>query len=50
MPNIGPTELVLVLVIVLLLFGAGKIPDAAKGIGEGLREFRKGLKGNGSDT
>ena len=41
MPNIGPGELILVLVIVLILFGPGKLPDIGNAIGRGVREFRK---------
>lgn len=39
--NIGPFELILVLVIVLILFGPGKLPDIGNAIGKGVREFRK---------
>ncbi len=39
--NIGPGELILVLVIVLILFGPGKLPDIGSAIGKGVREFRK---------
>ncbi len=39
--NIGPGELVLVLVIVLIIFGPGKLPDIGSAIGKGVREFRK---------
>ena len=41
MPNIGPGELILILVIVLVLFGPGKLPDIGNAIGRGVREFRK---------
>lgn len=41
--NIGWQEILLILLIALLLFGAKKIPDLAKGLGKGIREFRKGL-------
>jgi sec-independent protein translocase protein TatA len=42
--NLGPTELVIILLIVLLLFGARRIPDLAKGLGEGIRNFKSGMK------
>jgi sec-independent protein translocase protein TatA len=42
--NIGFSELLLILVVVLLLFGPKKIPELAKSIGKGLSEFKKGLK------
>lgn len=41
MGGIGPMEIILILAVVVLLFGAKKIPDLAKGIGQGLREFKK---------
>lgn len=40
----GPTELILVLVIVILLFGVGRISKIAGELGSGIRSFRKGLK------
>jgi len=39
--GIGGQELLLILLIVIILFGAKKIPELAKGLGTGLREFRK---------
>lgn len=42
----GPTELIILLVIILLLFGAKRIPELAKGLGTGMREFRKGSSGD----
>ena len=41
--NIGWQEILLILLIALLLFGAKKIPDLARGLGKGIREFRKGM-------
>jgi sec-independent protein translocase protein TatA len=38
--GLGTSELVLILLVVLLLFGAKKIPDLARGMGRGLREFK----------
>lgn len=43
--GLGVTELVIVLVILVLLFGAKKIPELAKGLGTGMREFRKSSSG-----
>jgi len=44
-PNVGGTELIILLVIILLLFGAKRIPELARGLGSGVREFRKGTRG-----
>ena len=46
MPKIGPLELVIVLVIVLLIFGVGRLGQLGKDLGEGIREFRRGLTGD----
>jgi sec-independent protein translocase protein TatA len=40
----GPTEMIVVLVIVVLLFGANKIPQLMTGLGQGIRNFKRGLK------
>ena len=45
LPQVGGTELLIVLFIVLLLFGAKRIPQLARSIGSGTREFRKGISG-----
>ncbi len=44
MPNLGPTELIIILVIVILIFGVNKIPKLGKGLGEGIRNFKASLK------
>ncbi len=41
--NFGWHEILLILLIVLVFFGAKKIPELAKGLGKGVREFKKGL-------
>jgi sec-independent protein translocase protein TatA len=46
MGRIGPTEIIVILVIVLLLFGGKKIPELMKGLGSGLSEFKKASKGD----
>ena len=46
LPSVGPTELIIVLTIILLLFGAKRIPELAKGLGTGIREFKKGTSGH----
>ncbi len=43
--DIGPTELIIILVIVVILFGGGRIAKLGGEIGQGMREFRKGLSG-----
>ena len=43
--NIGTTEIVIVLVVLLVIFGPKKIPEFAKGIAEALKEFQKAFKG-----
>jgi sec-independent protein translocase protein TatA len=40
-PNIGPGELILILIIALVVLGPGKLPDVAQSLGRSLREFRK---------
>ncbi len=42
--SIGPTELLVILVVVVLLFGGKKIPELAKGLGEGIRNFKGAVK------
>jgi sec-independent protein translocase protein TatA len=46
---VSPTHLIIVLAILLLLFGAKRIPELARGLGSGLSEFKKGTQGE-SDT
>lgn len=40
-PNIGPGELILILIIALIVLGPGKLPDVASSLGKSVREFRK---------
>jgi sec-independent protein translocase protein TatA len=42
--SLGGTELIIALVIILLLFGAKRIPELARGLGSGVREFREGTR------
>ncbi len=42
---IGPGQIILILVIVLLLFGGKKIPELMKGLGKGIKEFKDGMEG-----
>lgn len=41
MPNLGPMEWILILLVLILLFGAKKLPDTAKALGQSLRMFKK---------
>ncbi len=42
--GLGVGELILILLIVLIIFGAGKIPEIGEGLGKGIRSFRKSIK------
>jgi sec-independent protein translocase protein TatA len=44
MPHLGATELLIILVIVVLIFGVNKIPQLGKGIGEGIKNFKSAIK------
>lgn len=39
--GIGPTELIIIMFLILLIFGAKKLPELAQGLGKGIREFKK---------
>jgi len=43
--NIGPFELVLILLIVIIIFGVGKLPELGSALGQGIREFRRSTQG-----
>ena len=45
MPNLGGPEIILILAIVLIVFGAGKLPDVMSQLGRGVREFRDSASG-----
>jgi sec-independent protein translocase protein TatA len=45
MPNLGPTEIILILLVLVLLFGAKKLPELARGSGRALRIFKAETKG-----
>lgn len=47
MPNIGPMELMIVLVLALIILGPKKLPDAGRSLGRGMREFKDSLTGGG---
>jgi sec-independent protein translocase protein TatA len=41
LPTLGPTELIIILVIILVVFGVGRLPDVGRSIGQGVRELRE---------
>ena len=43
MPDIGPVELIIILVVVCMLFGVGKLPEVFGAVGRGVREFRQAM-------
>ncbi len=43
--RLGPTELIIILLVVLVLFGPGRLGNLGKDLGKSIREFREGLKG-----
>lgn len=45
MPKLGMGELVIILLIVVVLFGASRLPQLGKGLGEGIRSFKKSFQG-----
>ena len=47
--GIGPLELVIILVIILLIFGGKKLPEVGRSLGSGMREFKKGVSGDKHD-
>lgn len=44
MGNLGATEIILIILVIVLLFGGRKIPELMKGIGQGMKEFKKASK------
>ena len=49
MPNIGPLEIVIVLIIVLVIFGPKRLPDLGRSLGKGMREFKDSVTGKDED-
>ncbi len=47
--RVGPTELIILLVIVMMVFGIGRLPQVGSAIGNALREFRKAQDGESAD-
>jgi len=50
MPSLGPTELIIILVIVIVLFGVGRIGKIAGELGGGIKAFREGLKSDDEEN
>jgi sec-independent protein translocase protein TatA len=46
MPNVGPLEIAVVLIIVLIIFGPKRLPELGKSMGHGIREFKDSISGN----
>ena len=49
MGNIGPGQLVIIALILLLIFGASRLTELGKGLGEGIKSFKKGLQDDGPE-
>jgi sec-independent protein translocase protein TatA len=45
----GPVEIIIIVLVILLLFGGRKIPELMKGLGQGMREFKKASKGGDTE-
>lgn len=50
MPNIGPMEIIVILVIALLVLGPKKLPEVGKSLGKGMREFKDSISSSGDDA
>jgi len=49
MPNIGPLEIILVVVVLLIIFGPKRLPSLGRSLGSGMREFKDSITGNDKD-
>jgi sec-independent protein translocase protein TatA len=49
MPNVGPLEIAVVLVIVLIIFGPKRLPELGQSMGRGIREFKSSLSGDSKE-
>ena len=49
MRNIGTTEIIIIALVIILLFGGKKLPELIKGIGQSIKEFKKGSSGENTD-
>lgn len=50
MGNLGATEIILIVLVILVFFGAKKIPELARGLGQGIREFKKATREASEDV
>jgi sec-independent protein translocase protein TatA len=50
MPNIGPLELAIVLIIALVIFGPKRLPDLGRSLGKGMREFKESITGKDDEA
>lgn len=50
MPSLGIPELLIIFLIIMVLFGASRLPQIGKGLGEGIKNFKKGLKAGEEDA
>jgi sec-independent protein translocase protein TatA len=49
MPNIGPLEIIIILIIALIIFGPKRLPELGRSVGKGIREFRSSISGKDDD-
>ncbi|MEA2443788.1 MAG: sec-independent protein translocase protein TatA [Thermoleophilales bacterium] len=49
MPNIGPLEIAIVLIVALIILGPKKLPDMGRSLGKGMREFKTAISGDSRD-
>lgn len=49
MPNLGPTELIIILVLAVMIFGVGRLPEVGGAVGRTIKEFRNNMQ-SGKDT
>ena len=49
MPNVGPLEIAVVLIIVLIIFGPKRLPELGQSMGKGIREFKNSISGDNKD-
>jgi sec-independent protein translocase protein TatA len=50
MPSLGWPEMIIIGLVAMLFFGANKLPEAAKGLGQGIKNFKQAMKGEAEDV